>query len=133
LFCGHNLIPVNLNKPFKMDYKYINPDYIESVSGGDIETIRELVSIFNDQVAEFSLEMLNLLRKGDHYNLGLLAHKAKSSVAIMGMEDLAVMLKKFELEAKENRETGNYATYVERFGSETRGAVAELGEYVSKL
>jgi HPt (histidine-containing phosphotransfer) domain-containing protein len=116
-----------------MDYKFINPAYIESVSGGDTETIRELVAIFSEQVPEFSKEMKNLLEKGDFYNLGLLAHKAKSSVAIMGMDDLAVMLKKFELDAKVNKDTHNYATYVSRFESETREALAELGDYLIKL
>jgi HPt (histidine-containing phosphotransfer) domain-containing protein len=116
-----------------MDFKFINPAYIESVSGGDTETIRELVSIFSEQASEFSKEMRTLLEKGDFYNLGLLAHKAKSSVAIMGMEDLAVMLKKFELDAKINKDTYNYATYVARFESETMEAVAELGEYLSNL
>jgi HPt (histidine-containing phosphotransfer) domain-containing protein len=116
-----------------MDYKFINPEYIESVSGGDKETIRELVSMFCDQVAEFSTEMKNLLEKGDYYALGLLAHKAKSSVAIMGMEQLAVMLKKFELEAKDKKDPDNYATYVGRFESDTREAVAELGDYMGKL
>jgi HPt (histidine-containing phosphotransfer) domain-containing protein len=116
-----------------MDYKFINPEYIESVSGGDMETIRELVSMFGEQVAEFSKEMRVLLEKGDNYNLGLLAHKAKSSVAIMGMEELAVMLKKFELDSKVNKEPENYPVYVSRFESETRGAIAELGVYLSKL
>jgi HPt (histidine-containing phosphotransfer) domain-containing protein len=115
-----------------MDYKFINPEYIESVSGGDIETIQELVSMFTDQVAEFTNEMGDLLEKGDYHNLGMLAHKAKSSVAIMGMEDLALMLKKFELEAKGNIDTGNFATYIARFGSDTKEAVAELREYVNK-
>jgi HPt (histidine-containing phosphotransfer) domain-containing protein len=133
LFIGLKLLPVNLYKPIRMDYKFINVEYIESVSGGDIETIRELVSMFSDQVIEFSQEMKKLLEKGDYHNLGLLAHKAKSSVAIMGMEELAMMLKKFELEAKENRETENYATYVARFESDTKESVAELGEYISKL
>ena len=116
-----------------MDYRFINPAYIESVSGGDAETIRELVSIFTEQIPEFSKEMKELLGKSDFYNLGLLAHKAKSSVAIMGMEDLAVMLKKFEIDAKANKNPENYATYVARFESETCEAVAELGEYLKKL
>jgi len=116
-----------------MDYKFINPAYIESVSGGDAETIRELVSIFCEQVPGFSKDMQSLLEKGDHYNLGLLAHKAKSSVAIMGMDDLALMLKKFELDAKDNRDPDKYATYVALFESETNGALAELGDYLSKL
>jgi len=116
-----------------MDYKFINPEYIESVSGGDAETIKELVSIFSEQVAEFSLEMKTLMEKGDNYNLGLLAHKAKSSVAIMGMEEMAVLLKKFELDAKVNRDPQNYPSYVARFESETREAVTELGKYINNL
>jgi HPt (histidine-containing phosphotransfer) domain-containing protein len=126
-------MPVNQYKSFRMNYKFINVEYIESVSGGDVETIRELVAMFSDQVVEFSLEMKALLEKGDYQNLGLLAHKAKSSVAIMGMEELALMLKKLELEAKENIDKGNFINYVARFESETKEAVAELGEYLSKL
>ena len=46
--------------------------------------------------------------------LGLLAHKAKSSVSIMGMNDLAIMLKTFELQAKEDKESGLYESYILR-------------------
>jgi HPt (histidine-containing phosphotransfer) domain-containing protein len=116
-----------------MAYSYINPEYIESVCGGDTETIRELITMFNDQVEEFVSEMKSLHAKGDHYSLGLLAHKAKSSIAIMGMADLAVMLKTFELEAKDNRSTEKYAAYISRFESDTREAIAELKDYSAKL
>ena len=37
--------------------------------------------------------MKSLLAEKNYNSLGLLAHKAKSSVAIMGMNDLADMLK----------------------------------------
>ena len=116
-----------------MDYKFINPEYIESVSGGDKETIRELIDIFREQVVEFTHEMKALLEKKDYYDLGLLAHKAKSSIAIIGMADLAVMLKTFELDAKESRNIENYATWVARFESETVKAVEELNEYAGNL
>jgi len=116
-----------------VDFKLINPEYIESVSGGDKDTIRELVDLFREQAVEFTSEMKTLLGKKDYYSLGLLAHKAKSSVAIIGMADLAVMLKTFELDAKEGRVIENYTGYIARFESETKSAVEELKKYVSNL
>ena len=92
-----------------------------------------MVDIFKGQAVEFTNEMKKLLASRDYFSLGLLAHKAKSSVAIIGMADLAVMLKTFELDAKAGRETENYEGYVSRFESETRSAVEELERYVSNI
>jgi HPt (histidine-containing phosphotransfer) domain-containing protein len=116
-----------------MDYKFIKTEYLESVSGGDNETILELVTMFRDQVAEMSLEMRALLLKKDYNALGMLAHKAKSSVAIMGMNDLADTLKTFELQAKESRETDKYETYISRYEQDTKDAVKELENFVSNF
>lgn len=116
-----------------MDYKYINTEYLDSVSGGDIETFIEITSIFREQVVEFSREMASLLERKEYYSLGLLAHKAKSSVAIMGMNDLALMLKTFELQAKESRETEKYESYISRFRTETGEAVGELDDLIGKM
>jgi len=116
-----------------MDQKLINTSYLESVAGGDKEIITDLVKLFCEQVAEFSMEMNSLLTKKDYYSLGLLAHKAKSSIAIMGMEDLALLLKTFELEAKESRNTDRYQAYISRFESDTRTAVAELDNYIRTI
>jgi HPt (histidine-containing phosphotransfer) domain-containing protein len=116
-----------------MDYKFINTEYLDSVSGGDHETFYEITSIFREQVAEFNNEMKSLLSKKEYFNLGLLAHKAKSSVAIMGMSELAVMLKTFELQAKEGKETEKYESYISRFRNETEEALKELDDLISKM
>jgi HPt (histidine-containing phosphotransfer) domain-containing protein len=116
-----------------VEYKYINPEYLESVSGGDNETIFELVSLFREQVSEINTEMRSLYDKKDYYSLGLLAHKAKSSVAIMGMEELAALLKTFELQAKDSVEPGNYLSYISRFESDTKHALDELEIYTTNL
>jgi HPt (histidine-containing phosphotransfer) domain-containing protein len=109
-----------------MDYKYINTEYLESVAGGDKGIMIELIGLFKEQVNETVNEMDSLLKKGDYYSLGLLSHKAKSSVAIMGMEDLAAMLKTFELQAKSGEDTDKYEMYITRFKEETANAIAEL-------
>ncbi len=116
-----------------MDYKYINTEYLDSVSGGDNETFIEIVTLFKEQVVEFHDEMTSLLSRKDYHTLGLLAHKAKSSMAIMGMNDLALMLKTFELQAKEGKETEKYESYISRFRKDTEGAVKELDDLISKM
>ena len=114
-----------------MDYKFINFEYLDSVSGGDPDIIREIVIMFKDQSVEIYNEMKSHF-SGKNYNLlGLLAHKAKSSVAIMGMNDLALMLKTFELQAKEGKESELYESYITRFKTETEAAVAELEDLVN--
>jgi HPt (histidine-containing phosphotransfer) domain-containing protein len=114
-----------------MDYKFINTDYLDSISGGDPEIIAEIVTLFKEQSAEISAEMSSLYSMKNFRLLGLLAHKAKSSVMIMGMDDLAVMLKTFELQAKEEKDSHLYESYITRFRSETTAAIAELEDLVN--
>lgn len=116
-----------------MSYKYINTEYLETVAGGDTDLMKELIDMFRDQVEEIHSEMESLLAMNNYASLGLLAHKAKSSVAIMGMEDLAVMLKTFELEAKEGLNHEKYRSYIDRYSNEATAAVAELDEMLSRL
>lgn len=113
-----------------MEYRFINPEYLNQVSGGDIGIITEIVGMFRDQSLEAYSQMLGLLESNDYHNLGMLAHKVKSSVAIMGMNDLATMLKTFELQAKDSREPGMYRSYIERFVTETKAAIEELEDFV---
>jgi len=116
-----------------MDYKIIKTDYLEMVAGGDSDLVRELVSMFREQVSEIYADMKRLLEVKDFQQLGLLAHKAKSSVAIMGMEELAEVLKNFELQAREEKDPEDYELYIARFGEDTRSALVELDVMVSKI
>jgi HPt (histidine-containing phosphotransfer) domain-containing protein len=113
-----------------MDYRFINTEYLDSVAGGDNEIIREIVVMFSEQVIEFHKEMVDLLSRKNYHLLGLLAHKAKSSVAVMGMADLALALKELEIKAKEGREIEKFESYVEKFRHDTSEAVAELEDLV---
>ena len=106
-------------------------EYLDSVSGGDPGIINEIVIIFKEQSVEIYNEMKSLLASKNYTSLGLLAHKAKSSVAIMGMSEMASMLKTFELQAKEGKEPQLYEHYLERFKSETEAAIRELDNLIS--
>ena len=114
-----------------MDYKFINMEYLDSVSGGESGIIEEIAAIFKEQSVEIYNEMKSYLVSKNYTSLGLLAHKAKSSVAIMGMASLAEMLKTFELQAREGKEPQLYEHYLERFKSETEEAIRELDSIIS--
>lgn len=116
-----------------MNYKFINTEYLDSVSDGDPGIVKELVGMFKEQIIEFNNEMRSLYDKKDYPSLGALAHKAKSSVAIMGMNDLALMLKNFELQAKAGKDADRYEYYITRFSDETKKAVEELDDLVENL
>jgi HPt (histidine-containing phosphotransfer) domain-containing protein len=113
-----------------MEYKFIKTEYLDSVSQGDPEIIREIVQMFKEQTIEIYKGMRSLLAENNYNSLGLLAHKVKSSVTIMGMEDLALMLKTFEHQAKEGKEHELYESYITRFKTETEAAISELEDYV---
>jgi HPt (histidine-containing phosphotransfer) domain-containing protein len=114
-----------------MGYRFINMEYLDSVSGGDPEIVKEIVGIFKEQSVEIYNEMKSHLAEKNYLSLGLLAHKAKSSVAIMGMNELAAMLKTFELQAKEGQEPQLYESYLTKFKSDTEQAIGELEDLIS--
>jgi len=116
-----------------MDYKYINTEYLEMVAGGDAVLLKELVGLFRDQVEEFNHDFKVYYEEKNYTALGNLAHKAKSSVAIMGMDSLANMLKTFEIQATDGKNSGMYGSYIQRFENETQCALDELDSLVRNL
>jgi HPt (histidine-containing phosphotransfer) domain-containing protein len=114
-----------------MDFKFINTGYLELVSAGDRETIKEIVDIFREQSVEISAEMRACLSTKNYNTLGMLAHKAKSSVAIIGMDDLAEMLRILETESKNGINENNYESVIGRFERETRYAIEELDKWIA--
>ncbi len=113
-------------------YRYIKTEYLDMVSGGDKGVISELVALFSDQVVEFHKQMEEYLEEHSYKKLRMIAHKAKSSVAIVGMEALSEKLKRLELKSDEGnaREAREIVDY---FGTETTEAIEELKRYIDSL
>jgi len=92
-----------------------------------------MISIFKSQVIEFGENMDQFLDSKQYDLLGKLAHKAKSSVAIMGLEDLARRLKDLENSARDGKNVESYAKTVAAFKQETTEAVKELNTITNNL
>jgi HPt (histidine-containing phosphotransfer) domain-containing protein len=79
-----------------MAIKYTNLGYLNEISGGDKRLLIEMIEIFNTEVPGYLRKMDELAGTGDWDGLGKLAHKAKASASIMGMDDVAADLKELE-------------------------------------
>ena len=103
--------------------------YLINVAGGNHELILEIIDIFVIQAEEFWNEMQDLYNNKDYDALGKLAHKAKSSVAIMGMDALAIELKNLELLCNEGKQIELYQDIISNFKAECLIVIEELLEY----
>lgn len=111
----------------------IDLSYLKEMSGGDQQLVVEMINIFKEQVGEFARDMEELLSNKDYLALGKLAHKAKSSISIMGLNDLSKDLKTLENLASEGKQTDIYQVLIEKFKKETNNAVTELDEILQNL
>lgn len=97
-----------------------------------METMSEIAGIFGSQVPEFLAGMRSLLSQEKYYELGLLAHKAKGSVTVLGMDETAKMLKEFELLAKAGDQKEKYTGFISRFEADTSTVMTEVEDYLTK-
>jgi HPt (histidine-containing phosphotransfer) domain-containing protein len=107
--------------------------YLREMSGGNTELVLEMIKIFKDQVVEFGREMDQHLAKEEYELLGKLAHKAKSSVSIMGLQDLARDLKELENLAREGKKVKDYSVIISKFKQVTSEAIEELDVVINNI
>ena len=111
----------------------IDLTYLKNMSNGNKDLIVEMIDIFKTQVVEFTEGMDDYYQNKQFELLGRLAHKAKSSISIMGLNDLALELKNFEYLAKEGKEIEKFPLFISNFKKETRDALEELDEVVKNI
>ncbi len=112
---------------------YTNLTYLREVAEGNNEIIREMIEIFNAQVPEFITNLNNFLRNKQYKELGNEAHKAKSSVLVMGMEELARDMKTLQLATIDGIDEESYPDYVRKFETQCLAAVEELKKEMEKM
>ena len=111
---------------FDRTYMITDLNYLKTMSGGDSKFIAEMIGLFREQVNEYRSVMPELLKKRDYDSLSKMAHKAKSSVAVMGMNQMADLLKELEILANEKKEIDRYESMVEEFLEQSQLALFEL-------
>lgn len=112
---------------------YTDLSYLKEITGGESSIVIEMVEMFLAQVDEFKANLNQHLKDKNWVDLGKEAHKAKSSVLIVGMEDLGKSLKKLQLLTEEEKEIETYPDYVKMFEEQCDAAVVELQEEINNL
>jgi len=112
---------------------FTNLNYLHTITEGDTASMRELILLFIEQVPEFIDNLKKLLAEERFLELGKEAHKAKSSVMIMGMDDLGHDLKTLQLDTISGIRKETYAQHVSRFEAECLAAVEELNLAMKKM
>lgn len=100
--------------------------YLKTLANDDETFIRDMINIFKEQIEEYKKEMPELLEKSNYINLSKLAHKAKSSVAVLGMSTEAGHLEKLEILAKNSEQPELYEEIIQNFIKKTGLAIVEL-------
>jgi|WetSurMetagenome_2_1015567.scaffolds.fasta_scaffold52025_3 HPt (histidine-containing phosphotransfer) domain-containing protein len=115
------------------ELKITDLTYLNQVSGGEPRFIKEMIKIFNEQVPEFISNMEKFLSEKNYLELGREAHKAKSSVIIVGMNDLGTKMKELQLLTEKSENTEKYPDFINDFKIQCLAAVKELEEYSNQL
>lgn len=79
-------------------------NYLLEVSGGNYNTMIEIIEIFKEQIPEFVNQMKQAIENKDYKMLASIAHKAKSTVSIFDMHDWAEQLKQIQTNIIDNNQ-----------------------------
>jgi HPt (histidine-containing phosphotransfer) domain-containing protein len=77
--------------------------YLNQVFQGNREMVNNIINLFLQQVPEYVHQMEECIRKNEPMSLHPLAHKAKSSIAMLGIKDMEDDIIQIEQDSKHLR------------------------------
>ncbi len=114
-------------------YQHIDLAYLEDVSSGDVETKKQLIALFFEQMADVKSGFASALANNDTNEMRKIAHLAKSSTKIMGINDLSAKMQEFEQSLKTNAGNTDCSYYTQYFFDNIGGAIDELNTEMAAL
>ncbi|MEM7368447.1 MAG: response regulator [Bacteroidota bacterium] len=105
---------------------YVNLSYLKEISGGDGMIIRKTIQKFLETTPAM-LDTMDAQLAGQEYpDLGKTAHKLKSSVAFMGIDDIKDSIIRVETITKSRENVGELAGLLARIRQVTETSFSEL-------
>jgi HPt (histidine-containing phosphotransfer) domain-containing protein len=77
--------------------------YLNQVFQGNKELVDNIINLFLQQVPEYISEMVSCVERNDLLSLHPLAHKAKSSISMLGLKNMEKNVVRIEQDSKHNR------------------------------
>lgn len=113
-------------------YKIINLEYLKAMSG-DTDFMHSILTVFLEQAEKLETDMHRALKNNDYDLLATAAHRAKSSVSIIGMASEAEEMAKLEQDIRKKQKTETYKSRVNSFLRNIEKAVAETEAALAEL
>ncbi|MDA3892123.1 MAG: response regulator [Salinivirgaceae bacterium] len=107
-------------------FKYVDLSYIESIGDNDGKFQNELIQIFRNQIPILIQQMTDSLNESNYDELGAIAHKAKSSVAMLGIKELRNDMETLEHDAKNLENVASFPEIIKRFSSISKIVLNEI-------
>ena len=105
---------------------FTNLEYLRNITESYPKSMREIILLFMEQIPELIKNMKMDLNDKNYIQLGKDAHKAKSSVMVMGMDELGQELKGLQLDTVYGTGKEDYVNHVKRFEEQCNRAIEEL-------
>lgn len=107
----------------------VNLDYLKSLVGDDPETIREMLTIFCEDVPKYLITMQKAQEENDWQSVARTAHSLKSSMGFTGRDDMVEMAETLQHQ-KEAPTDPAILVLLEKFKKESYSIVSEFQQMV---
>ncbi len=106
--------------------------YLNQVFQGNREMINNIINLFIQQVPDYIHEMEECVRKNEPLSLHPLAHKAKSSVSMLGIKDMETDILQIEQDSKHLRNLDRLPSLVENVKRNYQAVFVQLKEALER-
>jgi HPt (histidine-containing phosphotransfer) domain-containing protein len=106
--------------------------YLNQVFQGNREMIHNIIKLFLQQVPNYIDEMEECVRKNEPLSLHPLAHKAKSSISMLGIKDMEVDILQIEQDSKHLRNLEGLPALVSRVRENCNIVYKQLSEQLER-
>jgi HPt (histidine-containing phosphotransfer) domain-containing protein len=115
-----------------MNNPYFDLSYLNQVFQGNRDLINQIISLFLDQVPHYIHDMEMKVEENKLNELHPLAHKAKSSIAMLGMKNMEQLVLQIEFNSKNGKETEKLPAMVRELVQMNNSACGQLREWVTR-
>ena len=105
--------------------------YLNQIFQGNAEMINNIINLFLEQVPEYVQEMVNCVERNDLLSLHPLAHKAKSSIAMLGLKSMEKKILQIEHDSKHNQNLANLPELVRMVEQESEEVYSQLRQVIA--
>ena len=115
------------------NYTIINPDHLYSLSRGNNAFIKDIVQLFLDQNPLEINEIEKAIQQQNYASISSIAHKMKTSVGFIGIDQLLAPLNKLEKSAIAQGNTNDINLLFEEIKTTCNKAIIELSSFLKEI